>query len=883
LLRRSGIKYIVVQNDVQWQLSDSPSPFQVHQVLESSGLKPVAKFGPTIETLATDIPTLSSRGMGLRIPYSSVEVFRTPHDGASTSINSPVATYPASSAVLVSGGPEAVKQLLDNGVINNNEAAVLAGDWDGSYHGKLFTVTDTLRRQSVKFGLVNDNSSYTYTATGQTPAQARIPNVPADPSQLLPFSGVQHQTVAVLNGAKSISVSSAGSVFFNLPEYDPANVFDGESSSGWVTGSPFGAVGEWIQINFDHQVDPTGTHIQFIVGPGHPQVTGVRVSTDRGSVLTNLTSTSGAQLVNVPAGTARYLRVTFTSLKGPGANSEPAGIRTISIPGVHVQLLLKPPQESAGKSAQHLALSFQATPVDYNDLLRSAAEPVIERQFSTPKPMNMTVTGQAQPQPGTALDALIGSTKLSIGASSSFGNLPQYRPQNLIDGSKKTSWVASSPNASIQMQWPHPAQLSSLKVVESELGFVTRPTEILISSPAGSRLLHVGSSPSETLTFAPLKTDRITVSFPKVQTRRQINGLGMAIQAPVALAELDFPKLAFFTTRAPNPSARISTTCGSGPSVTVDGKTYETALAQIGNGPRPTVGSLMNLQPIGFAICEPYEALSLSGGTHQLVTDPGPFTVSALTFKEVGIPNATPSARQTRVLSWGQESRTVAITSGAATYLEVHQNYNSGWTASLNGQTLTPIRLDGWQQGYLVPAGRGGTVQLSFTPETPYLFGLGIGALGVVVLLLLAFGVLGRRRGENLEPANPWNAKVPLWLSIGLAAVVLFVAGGPVVLAVPVLVLVGIRRPAWLPWVAFAAMTAAGVIAAVHPGSGALTHSGAFSDSAQVCALVALAAVLVPVIGRGSTPPETRVVADGDRFDRLPINSENGHKDRSLV
>jgi arabinofuranan 3-O-arabinosyltransferase len=42
-------------------------------------------------------------------------------------------------------------------------------------------------------------------------------------------------------------------------------------------------------------------------------------------------------------------------------------------------------------------------------------------------------------------------------------------------------------------------------------------------------------------------------------------------------------------------------------------------------------------------------------------------------------------------------------------------------------------------------------------------------------------------------------------------------------------------------------MTAAGIIAAVDPGSGALSRTGAFSAQAQACALIALAAVLVPI------------------------------------
>ena len=128
----------------------------------------------------------------------------------------------------------------------------------------------------------------------------------------------------------------------------------------------------------------------------------------------------------------------------------------------------------------------------------------------------------------------------------------------------------------------------------------------------------------------------------------------------------------------------------------------------------------------------------MASGLHELVTTPTgmPFNISTLTMKQVGTPTAGKSVdRQARVVSWGQESRDLAITSGPASYLEVHQNFSSGWTAKLNGKTLAPIRLDGWQQGYLVPAGRGGTVHLTFAPEQSYVLGLVVSALGVILLL----------------------------------------------------------------------------------------------------------------------------------------------------
>jgi arabinofuranan 3-O-arabinosyltransferase len=889
LLRRSGIKYIVVTNDMEYQLSDSPSPYQVHQVLESSGLEPVAHFGPTIQTTSTDSPTLTLDSKGIHVPYPSVEIFQATPSAGGSGTSSPVATYPVSSAALVSGGPEAIKQLLDGGVLGGRQAAILAGNWHGAYRGNLLAVTDTLRRANEANGLVNDFASYTYTATEKTPGQTRVPDSVVSPNQLLPFKGLQHQTVAVLSGAKSITSSSAGSTFFSLPEYNPANVFDGLSNSGWIAANPYGSVGEWIQITFDHPLDPRGARIQFAEGPGHAVVTSVRVTTNGGSTVTQVKPTSQPQALNVPAGKADYLRVTITSLKG--GTSDRAGIRAISIPGVHVRMTLKPPQETPETGAKRLAFSFAATPTDNLDLLRMPAEPIMARQFSTPRQMSVNVTGRALPRPSPALDTLIGSSALTITASSSFGSLPSFRPQNLIDGDLTTSWVAASPKASIHMQWPHAVTLSSLTLVDTSIPFAAPPEEVLISSPAGRRLVHVvGNSNFAALSFAPLTTNQVTVSFPKVQTQLIDNGLNQTVQAPVGLAELDFQALIPYRTRVPDPAATVSVPCGFGPPIYIDGKKYETSM-------NPRISDLLAGNPVNFTVCAPSSSSSgaqtLSGGSHSLITPQTtiPFNVSAVTIDEVNTasPSRQPAARQSRVVSWGQESRDVALGAGPATYLEVHQNYNVGWTATLNGQTLTPIVLDGWQQGYVVPAGRGGTVHMTFAPERTYLLGLAVGVFGLILLMLFAFGVLGKRRGVDLDPSPPWDSRVRLWVSEGLAAGIVFVVGGPLVLVVPVLAFIRSRRPRWLPSIAFFGMAAAGVIAAINPGTGAISRSGAFSAPAQACAVVALAAVLVALAqslseggskrepsGTTGKPGSAVVSVEGDATESVPGPARNG-------
>jgi arabinofuranan 3-O-arabinosyltransferase len=51
-----------------------------------------------------------------------------------------------------------------------------------------------------------------------------------------------------------------------------------------------------------------------------------------------------------------------------------------------------------------------------------------------------------------------------------------------------------------------------------------------------------------------------------------------------------------------------------------------------------------------------------------------------------GGPAATAPARSLKLLSWQPDGRSLSIGAGHAAYVEVHQNANPGWEASLLDQ-----------------------------------------------------------------------------------------------------------------------------------------------------------------------------------------------------
>lgn len=113
---------------------------------------------------------------------------------------------------------------------------------------------------------------------------------------------------------------------------------------------------------------------------------------------------------------------------------------------------------------------------------------------------------------------------------------------------------------------------------------------------------------------------------------------------------------------------------------------------------------------------------------------------------------------------------------------------------------------------------------------------------------------IGATRGHRGQPAERrWPSRG--WLGLLAVAALIFVAGGPVALAVPLLAWLawrsarspGGRAPAdWLPVVAVAGMVVSGLLSAVRPFGDGLF--GPFGWPAQACALVALAAALMPAV-----------------------------------
>jgi arabinofuranan 3-O-arabinosyltransferase len=895
-LARSGIGYVVVRNDLSPAAIDYTPPQVVRQSLVSSGFRLVASFGPAVSAAQANQSGLAATYAPPA--YPAVEIFEA--DPVTTPPPQPAVALPVSKTVLVNGGPDALLQLTGQRVLAPSAPVVIAGD-PLPVRPSLWAITDSLRRADNAFGLIDPTASYTYTATERNPVDDPLGQPGGPPRQLLPVAGAGHQTVAVLAGAAAVTASSSGSWLAETPQIDPVNAFDGNPHTFWAEANPATAVGQWVEITFDHRVVmPKSIGIRLLHDfSARPIPARLTVSTDAGIVTGSVRPTGAPQPLKMPPGPTRTLRITIAAVRGGVPGGPGAGIADVSIPGVTVSRYLRPPQVREGDRAAATAFSFEQQVPSPASLANVAAYPPLARTFTAPVQGSFKLKTSAIAVPGSALDAVLTSltpvrgNTLEVTASSTYRSLPGLAPANLFRPDHPGPWIAGGAHATLRLSWPGKRTIRRL-VLQPMPGLAAAPEAIKITSPQGIRYASVGLG-GLTQVLPPLRTSEMTISFPVVQfatTAQPISG--QPVRLPVGLSKVSIPALAGLHPATLAADAEFSLPCGSGPALTLDGHVLRTRVFG-------TLGALIDFQPVHVRLCRGRPRVELAAGRHWLAaSSPGAFTITGLSLFSAGSASqggsgganaqalhdqtshngsavgSNASGRQVKVLAWDPEYRRVRIAPGPASYLELHQNANPGWLAKIGGKVLTPVILDGWQQGFVIPAGSGGVVTLTFRPVKFYHVWIILAAAGALGLLLAAFAGLSRRSvREQMDPsslagraqispgargrtsagirsAGAWRsglssgARRSAWLGLFALAVLMAIVGGPMVLAVPVVALLAYWWPGWFGALAVAGMAAAGVFTslAAHP---ALQGTGAFGAPAQACSLVALVCALMPV------------------------------------
>ena len=281
------------------------------------------------------------------------------------------------------------------------------------------------------------------------------------------------------------------------------------------------------------------------------------------------------------------------------------------------------------------------------------------------------------------------------------------------------------------------------------------PLPVLVSGERGQARGGV-LGPAGVLRFAPIRTRELAFRFSPPQTPLQISGV--TIPGVPALQ---------------TPSGPFRLPCGLGPVVELDGRVLPTQVTG-------TFAELLAGQPMPFTACP---AARIAAGANRVAEPPtDPFDVQdvVLEVHQAGAPPAsaaqgsgTPGgaalgpapgpATAAVIRSWTPARRVLAVAAPARSYLVVNENFNRGWQARLDGRPLPAIRLDGWKQAWLLPAGSAGTVTLTYLPDALYrdALGGGLGGLALVVLVALWPGTPAWRPRWLRLPRAWRRAKAP--------------------------------------------------------------------------------------------------------------------------
>ncbi|WP_191280319.1 alpha-(1-_3)-arabinofuranosyltransferase domain-containing protein [Nocardioides flavus (ex Wang et al. 2016)] len=720
-LEELGVTHVVVRNDLDPEEVDAPDPQLVHAAIANvPGARLAASFGSTAGGPA------------------AIEVFELRHDDEPR-----VELQAWDDRVVVDGAPEIVPDLRAAGLVREDQAAVLAvGDEAPD------VVTDSLRRVERSFGRVHDARSGVMTA-GEAYRVDRLAHDHSDDA--MPAS----RTTAAYDGVARISASTSAGYADILgpvrPEQHPWSAFDRSIYTAWGSAPLSRPQGQWIEATFDRPTPVREVSLAFDTFSGAP-VTSVRISTEDRSTVAEVEPNGAVPAVRVDDDAASTLRVTVL---GAGVDRGQVRLSDVRIAGRDVSRSLVVPGAVSSDTAVFLSSEIprRACAVGPDDSVvgcelawqRETSEtPGFDRTITVEESGEWTVKGHALATHGPLLAGLfapLAEDQVDVVATSTYGGDPAVGAAGALDGRPETGWTSApgDPGAALQLTWGPRRTVSRIDVSGSPDLPGDLPEYVVVEGgPGTGEPQLVATRGAQAGVMQPVRTNRLRVT-----------AYGQAGLDGVGISELDVAGIEDLLHR-PDPGTPTGTACGFGPSVEVAGRTVQTRISG-------TLGDVRSGRNLAVIPCGK-RSVALTPGEHRVrVTNPEGFVTSSLVLAPD--PPETAAAVRPSVRSWSSTHREVEVSSPAESVLGVAESFNRGWTASIDGTDLAPVVLDGWRQGFVVPAGTRGVVSLDYAPQVPFRVAL-LGGLGVVALLLLlavglVVGRVGRLRGEDPAAGEP--------------------------------------------------------------------------------------------------------------------------------
>ncbi|MGW1484183.1 alpha-(1-_3)-arabinofuranosyltransferase [Micromonospora parva] len=809
LLARSGISHVLFRADLDHGRSDTARPAVVRQALDRSpGLTRVTSFGPVRGGPSSPD---EFRDQGLDVPVRALEVYRVDRPVE------PVVAYDRDAMTTVVGGPESLLDLAAAGQLGT-APTVLAGDATAAGIAGPVAMTDGLRRRDVSFGRSRDNASQTLTADDTF-------EVTAPAHDYLPEWGAQQSTVARFEGISAIRASTARSQVDSpggaRPEHQPYAAMDGNPETSWQSAPYSPSDRQWVEVGLANPTRITRVEVWFDLKADALPTT---VTVAAGYESRTVEQFSDHMVFELPGVHAtRTVKISIDDaydLRSFGNGS--VGLAEITIPGVQTsRTLVLPAAPATDRPATVVVSAAPTTPACFTvdghphcstDAVRGSEDASsIDRTLTLPAAGSYDAKLWARPTAGpdldTTLDNLVADAQplrlaAQVSASSTAVADPPGRAGAALDGDPTTSWspAVSDEAPILRLKWLKPQTITGLRFSVDDEAATTRLGSVRVVGDDGFRSSLLGDDGLLRLD-PPMRTDEITIQFLDKPAATSIDPYKLRLpeKLPVAVGEVTVLPGASIV--KPRPDAPLTLACGSGPTLQIGASRVTTTL-------RGTLRDLLELREMAVTPCgrNTPRQLDLGRGEHRIVTTPSklasPTRVALVPQTPTPAPAAVASAIE--VGSWAATERRVRVADHPVDrVLAVRENTNTGWEATIGGRTLKPLVVDGWQQGWILPAGTSGEVVLRFAPDTTYRAGLLLGGILLAAVVLLA--VLPARQPTGRTSTSPVprgrrrvTRSLPL-LAVGAGALVLWsgLIGGLLVAAGFMLAVPGPRR---LPW-----------------------------------------------------------------------------------
>ena len=731
LLRRLGITHVVVRGDLDPADSDAPDPELVRaSVSGDTGLTPLAGFGDG----AGPSPLLAVYGV----------------DGTE---DRRASLLDWEERVLVDGGPEAVVDLVGAGLLDPDRPMLVAEDGEAAA-----VVTDGNRRVERSFGRVHGAVSGVMSAIDEFRLDRRV-------HDFLGEEVPEQQTVAEYDGLEQVVASSSAGYADTFgqvsPEEHPYAAIDPSPFTSWGSDAFLPPEGQWLELRFREPVEPGEVSLLFDVANG-AEVASVELVTDAGSRVVPVGSdgrldstapTEGATdrlrvVVRETVGSRRQVRLSDLRVEGQELR------RSLRLPGVlddesTLHLRSETPQRACARAPEQVSCE-ERRQVETTEAAGFA------RTFEVAQSGSWELDGWAVATNGPTVTALfdpLGPEQVAVTASSTFGGDAAVTAANVHDGDEETSWYAAPTDGKpvLELRWKKPRTIRSVLATLSDgapgrlpdtffvdpLRKGEEPQLVDVTGPDAGELESVRTNRlrvTALLEDSDDDSDEDTDDDTGDDTGDDSEGIG--------ISELDVDGIEDLRHR-PELESETGVLCGFGPTVSVAGRTIRL-------GVRGTLADVVGGARLPLTRCGA-EPVQLPEGEHLLeVTNGAGFSVSELVLRPADTGDPTPSADagaagDVTVRDWGPVRRTVEVGAADEAVLTVPESHNVGWEATLDGQRLEPVRVDGWKQGWLLPEGAAGTVTMTYAPQRTFSVGLGAGAV-LAGALALAGVLLWRRR-----------------------------------------------------------------------------------------------------------------------------------------